>query len=208
MHAFATNDNHVFSDQEQFRHDVRKYASAGLLLAQMPGDDELEQALQRRLETISQLLNNILAMVPAGQQQQELRTWPVDMGDLVEECAQIIRLTKRANVVEDLAQKAIGYGDPLMLRRAVTNVLDNASRAAGPDGTIRVRTHQEDGHACLEVVDDGAGFGQIPFNHGHGMLVVDQALRACGGRLEIFSGPGPGTTVRMLVPAYSDGRRP
>ncbi|MGH3445832.1 MAG: hypothetical protein ACRDPB_10695, partial [Nocardioidaceae bacterium] len=133
MHAIATNNKHVFSDAEQFRHDVRKYVSAGLLLTEMPGDDNLDQALQRRLETIGQLLNNVLSMVPAGQQQPELRTWPVDLGDLAEQCAEIIRLTARARVVDGLSKGVTGYGDPLMLRRAVTNVLDNASRAAGPD---------------------------------------------------------------------------
>jgi signal transduction histidine kinase len=61
------------------------------------------------------------------------------------------------------------------------------------------------GGAVVEVTDDGDGFGRIPSVSGQGMSIVDQALRTCHGRLEITSGPGPGTTVRMLIPTPRDG---
>ncbi len=42
---------------------------------------------------------------------------------------------------------------------------------------------------------------RIASGHGHGMSVVGTVLQECHGRLEITSGPGPGTTVRMLIPS-------
>jgi signal transduction histidine kinase len=86
-------------------------------------------------------------------------------------------------------------------------VLDNATRAAGGAGHIWVALRTGHDVAMLEVTDDGPGFARIPSVSGHGMAIVYEAMRACQGRLEIASGPGPGTTVRMLIPVLTEGGR-
>jgi signal transduction histidine kinase len=43
--------------------------------------------------------------------------------------------------------------DPAVLSRVVTNLVDNAVRAAGPAGSVRLAVHR-----VIEVVDDGPGF--------------------------------------------------
>jgi signal transduction histidine kinase len=168
----------------------------------MPGDDLLPGDLQHRLQTIGDVLDNLSALVAAmAQRTSAPDLWLVDLAEVVEECIRVVTAAHDVEIVSELSRHAIGYVDPVLLRRAVTNVLDNACRAAGEDGRIRVSLHELSGITRVEVSDDGPGFGRVPTNTGMGMGIVDQALRSCQGRLEIISGPGPGTTVRMSIPA-------
>jgi signal transduction histidine kinase len=190
----------------QLRHDLRQYVAAGILLTLQPGDDQLEPALRSRLRRINQLFSRMreLTETPPAEPEAPDRTPPVDLVELVDECVSVTRLR------HDVPLDVTGDGhveatvDPVMIRRAVSNVLDNATRAAGESGQVHVGVHRLRGQAVVEVTDDGNGFGRIPSVSGHGMSIVDQALRSCHGRLEISSGPGPGTTVRMLIPAQPD----
>jgi signal transduction histidine kinase len=193
------------AEQTQFRHDLKQYLAAGLLLAQMPGDELLDEPMQQRLETIRQLLRHMMDMVGEDAGRPKLQTWPVDLVEMVNDCVKVVQLTSKVTVLTEQMTPTTAYGDPVMLRRAIGNVLDNASRAAGRNGSVLVRVGQKVGESCVEIADDGLGFGRIPTVHGHGMSVVDQALRACHGRLEITSGPGPGTSVRLLIPTQREG---
>lgn len=191
----------------QLRHDLRQYVAAGLLLAQMPGDELLDPGVRLRLQRLDQILNRMREMcepsVPA--EEQPPPPW-VDLVELVDECVSYARIAHDVPLAVDADGPIEAVADPVMLRRAVNNLLDNASRAAGASGQVRVRVDRRGSQAMVEVSDDGDGFGRIPSVSGQGMSIVDQALRACHGRLEISSGPGPGTTVRLLIPAFDDGR--
>lgn len=190
----------------QLRHDLRQYVAAGVLLTLQPGDELLEPEIRSRLRRINQLFSRMreLTDTPPAAEAPPERTPPVDLVELVDECVSVTRL--RRDVPLDLSgdRRVEAAVDPVMIRRAVNNVLDNATRAAGEGGQVRVGVHRLPGQAVVEVTDDGNGFGRIPSVSGHGMSIVDQALRSCHGRLEISSGPGPGTTVRMLIPSQPD----
>jgi signal transduction histidine kinase len=189
----------------QLRHDLRQYVAAGVLLTLQPGDEQLAPELRSRLRRINQLFSRMreLTETPPEPETPEA-TPPVDLVELVDECVSVTRL--RRDVALDLTgdSRVEASVDPVMIRRAVSNVLDNATRAAGETGQVHVGVHRLPGQAVVEVTDDGNGFGRIPSVSGHGMSIVDQALRSCHGRLEISSGPGPGTTVRMLIPSQAD----
>lgn len=191
------------------RHDLRQYVAAGILLTQLPGDESLPPELGQRLERINQLFSRMrdLTAPPDPEATPARPAWVVDLVELVDECVSFARIT------HEVPLHLLGEGhieaaaDPVMLRRAVNNVLDNATRAAGDSGQVRVRVNSLPGEALVEVSDDGLGFGRIPSVSGQGMSIVDEALRSCHGRLEITSGPGPGTTVRLIVPSRSPHRQ-
>jgi signal transduction histidine kinase len=76
---------------------------------------------------------------------------------------------------------------------ALTNVAKyaNASHA-------RVTIARTDGHAEIVVADDGVG-GASP-DHGSGLRGLADRVEALGGRLDIDSPPGAGTTLRADIP--------
>jgi signal transduction histidine kinase len=95
-----------------------------------------------------------------------------------------------------------GNGDgehDLALLRIVHEALHNAVRHSGASRIV-VRL-QDDG---LEVTDDGVGFepARAELRSRHlGLTSMEERARELGGRLEIRSAPGAGTTVRLTVPA-------
>ncbi|MCO1657855.1 sensor histidine kinase [Pseudonocardia humida] len=94
--------------------------------------------------------------------------------------------------------------DRAALSRVVGNLVDNAVRAAGPGGSVRLATHpsRADGVVAIDVVDDGPGFPHGPRgSSGLGLELVGRLLAACGGRLELDAVAPHGTRARVLLPA-------
>ena len=183
-------------------HDVRQYVAAGLMVTQMPGDEDLPPPVRQRLRTVEHVLEHVSEMGDGDLVHEigEPGMRSVDLANLVDECIQVFGLTYDVPVEVVEHGPAFGRGDPVALRRAIGNVLDNALRAAGDDGTVHVKVSSDEHSASVEVSDDGPGFGTITSGQGHGMSVVGTMLQECHGRLEITSGPESGTTVRMLIP--------
>jgi signal transduction histidine kinase len=75
-------------------------------------------------------------------------------------------------------------GNGVELRRAIVNLLSNATRAAGPTGKVLVQLHRAAEHVLLTVEDSGPGFGLIHRGVGLGLLAVAHGLRSYGGSLE------------------------
>ena len=93
----------------------------------------------------------------------ECLTWPGD-----------VRLTAPAGPVWCMFH-------PVLLRRAVSNVLGNAVRAAGPTGTVSVEIEQRDGAVRLAVEDSGPGFGEIPSSAGLGLAAAARTSSSMAG---------------------------
>lgn len=94
--------------------------------------------------------------------------------------------------------------------RVLVNVIDNAARAAGPEGRVEV-TIDGRGKIVVEVFDTGPGFGGAPTDddlsgiRSTGLRVVTSLLDAVGGRLEIQRARPTGTMVRAIFPPLARG---
>ncbi|SMH56127.1 sensor histidine kinase [Azospirillum agricola] len=117
------------------------------------------------------------------------------------------------------------FGDPSLIRQMLTNLIGNAVKFTPPGGRIAVGAALDaDGSLGLWVADTGRGMAaeHIPLalsafsqvhdrmtvpQHGSGLgLPLTRALMELhGGRLEIDSAPGRGTTVRLVFPAARVG---
>lgn len=180
-------------------HDLRQYVAAGLLLSKMPGDEELDPEVRKRLSALHDQFAHAADLIATARGDSLPRRWQLDLAALVVDCVKLVQLTHDVVIEVDTSIQPIAYGDPVLTRRALVNVLDNAARAVGRDGEVTVTLGEDDSTAWVEVVDNGLGFGQIESGSGHGLSIVHAAVRASGGRLEISSGPGPGTQVRMTL---------
>jgi len=74
-------------------------------------------------------------------------------------------------------------------------------------GRITIKTMLQDGHAVIEVHDDGVGMSEERLEHalggGIGLSNVNERLRTIYGancRLHLTSTPGLGTCVRVEIP--------
>lgn len=92
-----------------------------------------------------------------------------------------------------------------LLFRISQEAVRNVARHAQASRVV-VDLALEDGHAVLEVRDDGRGFvpdarGRPPAGEGHiGLQMLGDLVADSGGRLEVRSAAGAGTTVHAEVP--------
>jgi signal transduction histidine kinase len=115
------------------------------------------------------------------------------------------------------SEKVIVEGDPVALKRLVSNLVDNALKYGG---VARGRVYVEEGMAIIEVDDDGPGVppGELervfePFYRGEpsrnretggiglGLAVVRSLARAHGGDVTLHNRAGGGLRACVLLPA-------
>jgi signal transduction histidine kinase len=101
--------------------------------------------------------------------------------------------------------------DPTNLGEAVRNVLDNAIDAVDNEGHIDVRAYRENAEwAVIAVHDTGKGIPETIKDKifdsfvstkergmGLGLAYVKRVVDACGGRIEVKSAEGKGTTFKL-----------
>jgi signal transduction histidine kinase len=89
---------------------------------------------------------------------------------------------------------------PVALSRAVSSVLDNAVRAAGPGGHVDVEVTHTTNEIIIKVIDDGPGLGHVPTENSLGLTITRALVCACRGGFELKSGIAGGAVARIAVP--------
>jgi len=170
-------------------------------------------------------VNDILDLAKITDGQMRLREEDVALGPLLEECAAIARGMSAA---EDQTVELTGDGraivlraDALRLKQVVLNLLSNAIKANRSGGTVRLRAVLESGGDLMIAVDDegpGMTAAEIanaikPWSRpdvavqrrfartGLGLSLTKALAELHGGRLDIVSTPGSGTSARVHLPA-------
>lgn len=103
--------------------------------------------------------------------------------------------------------------DERTIKIAIGELVDNAVESTEPPHPIELHVESHEDGISLSVIDRGAGipvdrldhvlepfYPQLRGRPGLGLAVVDKLIRAHGGRVEIESEPGRGTTVRLILP--------
>lgn len=97
-------------------------------------------------------------------------------------------------------------GNATELRRAIANLLSNATRAAGPRGKVAVELHSAGDRVLLTVDDSGPGFGLIRRGSGLGLRAVARGLKSCGGSIEYGRSRLGGTRALLVLRASAADR--
>jgi signal transduction histidine kinase len=105
------------------------------------------------------------------------------------------------------------------LEQVLVNLTDNALRAVGNKGTVRIYVGEAARQAVVKVSDDGSGMSTEvkrqafdPFfttrppgeGSGLGLAIVASIVRAHRGTVTLTSEPGKGTEVELRFPLHSD----
>jgi PAS domain S-box-containing protein len=204
--------------------------NADLARLQLPADsaarehlDEVVRATQRAAELTQQLL--------AYSGRGAVETRRLDLSDELRQMATLLRtaISKQATLVWELAPDLPAINaDPTQVRQILMNLITNASDALSESpGSITLRTGQTDDPRAgtgthdfvfLEVSDTGCGMDTStlqrifdPFfstkftGRGLGLAAVMGIVESHHGHIRIRTGPGEGTTFRILFPAVAAG---
>ena len=180
-------------------HDLRQPLAVILLLAGAEGSN-VRQRFSGILEQ-TQWLSNMVENVIGGAANDQATS--VDVVNLVTRCVLRAQPIARCEIECIGIERAIAVVAPVALSRAVSCVLDNAARAAGPGGHVTVEVNSTDSEVTIQVIDDGPGLGKVPTNNSLGLTITRALVCACGGAFELRPGPAGGVVARIVLPAMS-----
>ena len=114
-------------------------------------------------------------------------------------------------VVEDDLAVQPSAQTRLILYRIAQEALTNVRKHASAEH-VRVRLAESEGGVAMEIIDDGVGFqpqDALVAAPGHmGLAAMRERAEMAGGRCELHSLPGQGTTLDVWMPATLDRSEP
>ncbi|MEM9392755.1 MAG: sensor histidine kinase [Pseudomonadota bacterium] len=207
-------------------HQLRNPLAGVLAMAEAVASAPTPEATRSRAKELagsarrtSDLANKLLTLERMQADPEHMSDAPVELQDLIAEVssAHSGRIAESGiDLVAPLeASPTVVSGDAVMLREALTNLVDNAIRHGG-DGLQRIKVSAEriEDEVVLSVEDDGKGvsktdvpvvlsrFGQVSPGDGSGLgLSIAQAVaERHGGRIALNTDP-PGLGVSLILPA-------
>ncbi|MDW8131417.1 MAG: hybrid sensor histidine kinase/response regulator [Bryobacterales bacterium] len=178
----------------------------------------------RRVEEMLALIRNWLTLAAIEGQCLAQQRVPVDpaaiIGSVLEECRALAEPEGIVLEVETVPESCRCLADPVCLRVLLENLVSNAIKYNRPGGRVRVGARPANGEVELVVSDTGVGIPKQyqPFlfdeffrvrqpeaaskpGAGLGLAIVKRIVTELGGRVEVASEPGQGSTFRVRLPA-------
>jgi two-component system cell cycle sensor histidine kinase PleC len=168
------------------------------------------------------LINDVLDMSKIEMGQYRLREETVALGEVVRLCSAMLKVRAMEGQVSMQTADLSGivlYADRLGLKQIILNLLVNAIKFTLPGGIVRIDASLPDGEFRLTISDTGIGIGESalpslcePFYQadasrsrvhggtGLGLAICRGLVCLHGGRLDIRSERGQGTTVAVVLP--------
>jgi len=203
-------------------HDLKNSVSMLSMLLQNAqehmGDPAFQESALRTITDAVGRMQNLIAKISAEKDRLPPESKPVDLNKMVEEIAANTRLDAGSRIAYRFNRGQIpqAIGDPINIRRILENLIVNAIEAMPEGGTLDVSTGTSDGSAApwvwVRVRDTGAGMTREFISTrlfklfestkkkglGIGMFQVKQMVEADGGRIQVHSEPGTGTTFEVF----------
>lgn len=178
----------------------------------------LQALLVREAERAGALISDLLtaARLDAG---IDLDLAPVSLRTLVHSEIDRVRLLHPEAGVTMSGPEVVAHADAAKVGSILRNVIDNAMRAAGPQGTVHVVVREQDQFAIVEIWDSGPGVPSsereriferlVRLDHGRtsdtggsglGLAIARGYARAHGGDLTCEDPHGIGAMFRLVLP--------
>jgi signal transduction histidine kinase len=204
---------------------IRLFAET-LELGRVPSQEKARQyhgIINKESRRLTQLINNILdfSRIEAGR--REYRFVRAGVAEVVRDVVDAYRFpiehqgfTLELDVAEDLPALDI---DPEALSQALINLMNNAIKYSPGEKWVRVSARRERDHVVVSVADRGIGIPKVEQRRifekfyrvetslvqttkgsGLGLALVQHIVEAHGGRVEVVSAQGEGSTFKLVLP--------
>ena len=177
--------------------------------------------IREEAQRLVSLVNDIIRL----SQLDEGDSLPMERVDLLavaEEAAADLSEAAKARNISLLAEgeSVFVFGIKRLLYEVIYNLGENAVKYNVENGNVLISVAKEENSAVLTVKDSGIGiapehqsriferFYRVDKSHskasggtGLGLSIVKHAVQRHGGKIELESEPGKGTTIRVILPA-------
>jgi len=197
-------------------HDLRTPLTRLRMGIEMGGDESLREGMTADVEEMDKTIGQFLdfARSEGGEGPQSL-----DLSALLDDiAAQYRRRGFKVALDRTDAAPAEALVRPQAMRRAVSNLIDNALRYAGAESPVELAIVADASEFGIEVRDLGPGIPppdvermKRPFTRleeartdtsgaGLGLAIVDRIARSHGGRIDLVPRDGGGLIARIALP--------
>jgi two-component system sensor histidine kinase CpxA len=228
----ASRIDHLVTGQKRFLGDAahelcaplaRIRTGLGILEMKLTGADSAAlSSIETDAAELAALVNEILAFSRAGNRSAVLRS--IEVEPLLREV--IARESANVSAEVSVPQGLTALADPVLLGRAIGNLIRNADAHAGPGARVRIEAAETADAVSISVTDNGPGvpvaeLARIfePFyrldrsrsrdtgGSGLGLAIVRTAIETCGGEAFASLPDGGGFTVTLRLPKRDSGAR-
>lgn len=192
-------------------HDLRTPLARVRIAAELSADESLREGLAADVEQMDAVIQQFLDYARLDENEAMV---PTNLKSLVQEVAQQFSAQARSLTLElrNVIQIPVR---PLLLKRALSNLLDNAIKYGGGDVTVQLR--REDDNIILAVADRGAGIPSTqhetvkrPFTRlesarsnstgsGLGLAIVERAARLHDGEFILGDNVQGGLVAKLVL---------
>jgi two-component system NtrC family sensor kinase len=187
--------------------------------------EEFRRSLQKideHVDRARKVVHNMLGFA----RRMEPRTEDVDINQVIDQTISLLENYARTNNIDiqtDLAPDLpIIASDQAQLQQVFLNLISNAIDAIGSNGSVGVRSRQQDGYLHVSVKDDGPGMGPEmqrkifePFfttkeagkGTGLGLSVSLGIIEKMGGTITLESEEGGGSMFTVKLPIVVPGKK-
>jgi heavy metal sensor kinase len=202
---------------------IRGIGEVGLGATRTPA--EYKEAIGSMLEEVDRLttlVDTLLRLSHGDAGTIRLSREPVDLGQLTRDVVSslsILAEERGQRIRVDAADRTIATVDRLVLREAITNLLDNAIKYSPSGSPIDVRVHVGRDQAIVDIADTGPGIAAEHRDRvfdrffrldearsrdrggtGLGLAIAKWAVEVHGGHITVQENPGGGSLFRMALP--------
>ncbi len=185
----------------------------------------MAELITRQAQRLNTLIEQLLDVSRLQQGQFAIERQPVDLAELATRVVHEFRATlpfgtKHPIEIRRPSAPMMVVGDGSRLEQVIQNLLSNAVKYSPAGGSVHVRLMTTTTEAVLEIADQGMGIPAVAQANlfdafyrarnvglqisglGLGLHIVSEIVQRHGGRIEVDSTEGRGSTFRVVLPLF------
>jgi len=178
---------------------------------------EFSGIINEEIVSLDSFISRFLSTAMSGEKEAS-----ADLNEIIRRLVAITSLQMQSYNVKH----ACRYGniplvniDSFALEQAILNVMNNAIEAMPSGGRLKIKTKlirsRENDFVMVEISDTGSGIEEgcigggwpqrAKKGKGFGLFITREVVQACRGRVELSSGKGGGTKIKIYLPTSREG---